>query len=274
MVFDGYQNVSTKDMTHLRRAKKMGTTVEFTSDMPITMVKAEFLSNKINKEKFVNLLGKELEKSHCEVYHADGDADLLIVLKAIESAKTQETVLIGDDTDLLILLCYHTTFDLHPLHLKSEPKSNSNKNRLWNIQAVKRQLGTEVCNNILFLHAILGCDTTSRLHGIGKGKSVKKFRECSYFHEQVILFDSTSVVEDVIAVGENILVSLYNGKPEDNLDSLRYKKFCEKVTSSSCHIQPQALPPTSAAAKYHSLRVHYQVQQWKKVYFQMNGDGN
>lgn len=118
VVFDEYQNVSTKDMTHLRRAKKMGMTVEFTSDMPITMVKAEFLSNKINKQRFVNLLGKELEKSHCEVYHADGDADLLIVLKAIESAKTQETVLIGDDTDLLILLCYHTTFDLHPLKLE------------------------------------------------------------------------------------------------------------------------------------------------------------
>ena len=27
-------------------------------------------------------------------------------------------------------------------------------------------------------------------------------------------------------------------------------------------VQPQALPPASAAAKYHSLPVYYQVQQW------------
>ena len=33
--------------------------------------------------------------------------------------------------------------------------------------------------------------------------------------------------------------------------------------SSTSHVQPQALPPTSAAAKYHSLRVYYQVQQCK-----------
>ncbi|KAJ8391936.1 hypothetical protein AAFF_G00084070 [Aldrovandia affinis] len=37
----------------------------------------------------------------------------------------------------------------------------------------------------------------------------------------------------------------------------------EKVATSTSHVQPQSLPPTSAAAKYHSLRVHYQVQQWK-----------
>lgn len=30
-----------------------------------------------------------------------------------------------------------------------------------------------MCNNIFFIHAILGCDTTSRLHGIGKGTSEK-----------------------------------------------------------------------------------------------------
>ena len=55
----------------------------------------------------------------------------------------------------------------------------------------------------------------------------------------------------------------YNGKSTDTLDTLRYHRFCEKVASSSTYIQPQVLPPTSVAAKYHSLRVYLQVQEWK-----------
>ena len=31
-------------------------------------------------------------------------------------------------------------------------------------------------------------------------------------------------------------------------------------------MQPRTLPPTSAAAKYHSLRVNHQVQQWRGVH--------
>ncbi len=38
------------------------------------------------------------------MYHASGDADLLIVQKAVESSSTTDTVLVGDDTDLLIAM--------------------------------------------------------------------------------------------------------------------------------------------------------------------------
>ena len=34
-------------------------------------------------------------------------------------------------------------------------------------------LTAEVCNSLLFIHAVLGCDTTSRLHGIGKWGALK-----------------------------------------------------------------------------------------------------
>ncbi len=42
-------------------------------------------------------------------------------------------------------------------------------------------------------------------------------------------------------------------------------KFCDKVVTKKSHVTAQSLPPTSAACKYHSLRVYYQVQQWKGV---------
>jgi hypothetical protein len=37
------------------------------------------------------------------------------------------------------------------------------------------------------------------------------------------------------------------------------------VRTSKKAIQPKSLPPTSAAAKFHSQRVYHQVQAWKKV---------
>lgn len=135
---------------------------------------------------------------------------------------------------------------------------------VWDITVVKKQLGSEICTHILFLHALLGCDTTSHLHGIGKGKSLKMFQSSQHFREQAQVFDMQSAsLEDVIAAGEKALVSVYKGKPGKVLDSLRYKRFCEKVATNTSHVKAHSLPPTSAAAKYHSLRVYLQVQQWK-----------
>ena len=53
----------------------------------------------------------------------------------------------------------------------------------WNMKVQKEKLGLKTCNNI-FIHAILGCDTTSCLHGIGKGTSLKKVCECHHFCNQ------------------------------------------------------------------------------------------
>ena len=100
IVFDGYEKTNTKDMTHQRRSKRnAGTTVPFTADMPMTMKNDQFLANRQNKQQFIYMLSEALEKKNCETYHASGNADLLIVLKAVWSA----TVLVGDDTDLIVL---------------------------------------------------------------------------------------------------------------------------------------------------------------------------
>jgi hypothetical protein len=50
------------------------------------MTKIEFLTNKANKQRFVNTLGEALEKKNCNLYYSSADADLLIVQKAVESA--------------------------------------------------------------------------------------------------------------------------------------------------------------------------------------------
>ena len=135
--------------------------------------KTDFLANKENKQRFIDLLSDKLECHGCQTDHAKSDADLLIVQTAIAAAASQPnntTVLVAEDTDILILLCFHTQTNMKNIYLKPEPHYGMKKTpRCWNIAVLKSTLGPEVCDNILFVHALLGCDTTSRIYGLGKG---------------------------------------------------------------------------------------------------------
>ena len=107
VVFDGYQGSTIKDMTHKRRSKgKYGLTVTFEKNMNLAVTKEVFLSNKENKQRFIIMLGEELSKNGCTVFHDTSDADYLIVKKTMESAAENKVVLVGDDTDLLVLLLH------------------------------------------------------------------------------------------------------------------------------------------------------------------------
>ena len=267
VVFDGYQDtMSTKDSTHQRRTGgHVGPTVDFSSDMIMKSKKEAFLSNKDNKQRFIKLLSDRLEEVGCTTHHADGDADVLIVQTAVQSADRRKTILVGDDTDLLVLLCFLVKHGSHEIFFRPELKAGAKKNsRCWNIKQVQGVLRRSTCNNLLFVHAILGCDTTSRVFSIGKGLALKLIRSDAYFRAQAEIFLSENATEDeIVRAGEAALVCLYKGKSEDTLNKLRIQRFNQKVSTSTSYVQPESLPPTSSAAKYHSLRVYYQVQIWK-----------
>ena len=127
IVFDGYNDdPTTKDATHLRRTGYcVGVTVHFASGMMITSQKDEFLNNKANKQRSIHYLSDNLERAGCSVDHAKDYADVLIVLTAVASVRHKETVLIGDDTDLLLLLLHHAEMDAHDVFLKSKPNKST-----------------------------------------------------------------------------------------------------------------------------------------------------
>ena len=76
------------------------------------------------------------------------DADVLIVLTAVASARHTETVLVGDDTDLLVLLLHHVEMDAHEVLLKSKPKKSAQQNKIWCIRQSKQLLGPDACDHI------------------------------------------------------------------------------------------------------------------------------
>ena len=64
----------------LKRSKGVtGAKVNFTEDMAYNSKKQLFLSNKSNKQNFVNLLGINLQASGCTVIHAEVNADRLLL---------------------------------------------------------------------------------------------------------------------------------------------------------------------------------------------------
>ena len=251
-------------MAHRQRAKgNQGPTVSFTKEMCLTVTKEVFLTNTMNKQNFIKQLGDSLQLVGCEVFHAPSDADVLIAEKALQSADIQDTALVGDDTDLLVLLLHHSKLTSNELFFAPEPKKNA-KIRIWDIKQTKKDLGPYICSNILFLHAFSGCDTTSRLFGIGKAAVLKKFRTNKALQQAAKVFDSDSATaEEIQLAGEKALVATYNGKKDESLNALRLSRYCEKVAKSLNRVEPRSLPPTSAAARYHSYRVYLQIFQWK-----------
>ncbi len=117
--------------------------------------------------------------------------------------------------------CYCASDDSHDIYFRPEPKASSKVHSVWHVKEVKHQFaGDVVCRNLLFLHAITGCDTTSRLYGVGKATALKKLKNAHYLMEQAKVFGCRSTVSDIVTAGEKALVILFGGKPGISLNKM------------------------------------------------------
>ena len=71
------------------------------------------------------------------VLQAKADADSLIVEQTIEVAEKFDTVSIGDDTDVLVLLLYHVKINIHDIYFAPDSQRSSSR-RVWDIKQTKR----------------------------------------------------------------------------------------------------------------------------------------
>ncbi|CAC5370036.1 unnamed protein product [Mytilus coruscus] len=197
-----------------------------------------------------------LQEHSIETIQAKGDADLLIVKTAVEKSTRQEVVVYGEDTDLLILLCHLAENNSHCIFFTTDKHISMKNLKVWDIQKTQQVLGEDVCLRLPFVHAIIGCDTTSRLHGIGKSAVLKKIKSYHHLQTQGEVFLKESMgKDDVCKAGEEALVNLYGGMPLEGLDLLRWRQFTTKTMAinRSSIVQVQNLLQTSDAAKFHSM---------------------
>ena len=158
VVFYGYDAPSTNDAEHSRRVAS-SREVLIEDNIQVSMSQQEFLGNTANKVRFIALLTSHLEAAGCEVHHASADADRLIVLTAFDVADTcAASVLVGEDTDLLILLTVLSDPEKDIKMLLPGRKGHPDK--VYSSAAPRNALGGMV-DSLLFVHAPTGCDVCS-----------------------------------------------------------------------------------------------------------------
>ena len=94
-----------------------------------------------NKDQLIKLIAivQDLETEGHEAIQSDGDAGVLVVL---EHAERNNVIVAADDTDVLVLLCYHWKNDLHKNYFSREPseKRKAAELKFWSIQSIAESL--------------------------------------------------------------------------------------------------------------------------------------
>jgi len=133
------------------------------------------------------------------------------------------------------------------------------------IPLVVNLLGEQSVSQLLTIHALSGCDTTSAVYGHCKASALKKLStDSGISHLFSIMSCETASTTDVGQAGSHLVVLLYGGRVRvDSLNHLRYTTYMRLCTTSKGSICPEQLPPTERAMYFHSLRVHLQLIQWQ-----------
>ena len=135
---------------------------------------------------------------------------------------------------------------------------------VYHINRIQEVLGHELCSQLMFIHAMTGSDTTSRIFGIGKKTAFQKLakgdpliRSCAIAF--TIPNQTTEVIDNL---GCQVMAVLFGGKGTDSLATMRYNTFSKKVVSASSFVTPERLPPTESAIKLRCRGAYYQVMVW------------
>ena len=211
IVFDCYDRQTTKAPEQKRRRLKTGSypDVVLEDSTPVPGNKEAFLGNMANKQHLICMLSAHLEHGGVAVIHAaeEGDADVVIVRKAIELGEHEDVVVIADDTDILVLLMYQA-HSSHQLYMET-------KHHTIAIDTAQQALGVDVCRSPLFVHAMTGCDTTSAMFGVGKTKAFKVLKASEELSAEVLMFGDLTTPKDVLfKIGEKFISALYGGSKE------------------------------------------------------------
>lgn len=111
-----------------------------------------------------------------------------------------------------------------------------------------------------------GCDTTSSVFRKGKRLCFTKLSKNDELRTRVNIFNnSKSSPEEVVSAGEAFLISMYQPASGKTLDDMRYTSYKRLIAKQPVYAKFDLaiLPPTSCAAREHSLRVFHQVQLWR-----------
>lgn len=264
IVFDGYpadKSQSTKSFErNSRGSKKSGSYVQFTRSTIINAHRESFLSVDKNKVQLIQMLTERFEGTDFETRVAKEDADLLIVETALEESVKPENdnvIIIGQDVDLLVIL-HELGFQKNNVYFK-KIGDTKNPDKIYSSHCFKYE---NLSGIVGFLHAFSGCDTTSSFYYHPKNSIAKVINDNQDLIAQAQKFYYANSSHDTLAsAGKQIISKIYSAESiTEDMAELRFNLY--KKTHMNPGFKLESLPPTSSAAKCHSLRAFLQVQQW------------
>jgi hypothetical protein len=246
----------------------------------------ERYAEKLHNRQLVFVCGKECYhltsddavtvsvKSVAELASLQEEADTRIILHlhhiASNSSESTNIMVRSPDTDVLVLLLYHTESIKQNIFFDT---GNGNKRRLLDVKGIIAS-NQDICHVLPAFHAFSGCDTTSAFVRRGKAGPLKALKKSSDFKGVFsALRKSASVSNDLHVALEKFVCTMY-GKPNyTDINKLRYDLFTERFQSKSqCvlsnydGIDLSLLPPCRTSLHMHVLRANYQALIWNNAH--------
>ena len=168
IVFDYHEaGFSRKDVAHRHRSgRTSGTTVKIDGNMLIKLKKEYFLANKEISSCFWNLYGLRGLHCACRMW-----GQCAYCHNRCEGNKGWHNSDWWRYWYLITLLCYHAD---HIPSFTIVPEAWSRGNPKQDIHWTQNSLRSNISSSLLFAHARVRCDITSRLFGIGEGVPLQK----------------------------------------------------------------------------------------------------
>ncbi|KAG1690321.1 hypothetical protein GQR58_007650 [Nymphon striatum] len=139
----------------------------FDESMQTVTTQSAFLSNDRNKTRLISMLVQKFKDKFIKTRQATADADRFIVETALsESGNSHSVVVIGTDTDLLVML-----ISLAPPDCGMYMLCSTNPIALYNITLIQNAVGNKKTHHLL-AHSVTGCDIVSALFGLRKKKAI------------------------------------------------------------------------------------------------------
>ena len=294
IVFDSYREDSIKNGERERRGKSKDRVVldVVSPNQHLPVVIENFWSSPISKTAFqafyvdwlktnyhgsktlypgisphawIVSAGRALLFPRLNCTHEEAVDRMMFHVQDILSHRTGPTslTLLSGDTDVFVCLLYHITvnwrdFGLNELWLI---RNAGRKRSTLPVHDIAKALGDKLSKCLPALHALTGCDTTSKISTKHAAlRAVQKPLICSL----ILNFDCPQLTENALQMAETFLVKCL--KPSTDLqtfDDLRLDAF----DSYALNIDFEKTPCTSTNARKHILRSYYQQQLWVQAPF-------
>lgn len=267
IVFDGYDQEALSTKESLQRCRSKGS-VEISIHVQASVITPQevFLKNSHNKQQFIRILRTYFEDLGITVHQAPRDADFLITLTAVElSVSAKHVTVVSEDTDVMVLLIHHSK---NKNICMLRPGKAAKADKISKISDIQDKLG-HLTKQILFLHAISGCDTTSFLFNKSKNISLSLLQKDNDLCQNVEVFlNNKAEKDDLFQSGLNYILKLYRcPRHIKDIHHLRYTLYNRIASRQGLKstFNLATLPPTEDSVQQHLLRTYFQVILFGKI---------